>query len=147
MNIYLDTCCYGRPYDDPAQVKIAVETAAIKGIIDICRVAGHCIVGSTAVDYELGNISNAKKRDDIETFFNRTKNTYYVITADIDIRAQALQTDGLGRLDSYHLAIAEAAGVDVLLTTDEPFVRICARKNLSSVRVINPLNFLQEVIN
>jgi len=49
-------------------------------------------------------------------------------------------------MDSQHLALAEATGVDFLLTTDGPFVRICAEKNLSDVSVINPLNFLLEVI-
>ena len=146
MKIYLDTCCYGRPYDDPAQVKIAVETAAINGIIDTCRIAGYSIVGSMAVEFELGRIKDAEKRDEIIAYFKRTRNTYYTITANIETRAQVLHEEGLGRLDSYHLAFAEAAGVDVLLTTDEPFVRICARKNLSFVKVINPLNYLPEVI-
>jgi predicted nucleic acid-binding protein len=57
-----------------------------------------------------------------------------------------LEAEGLGEMDSYHLAIAETAGADVLLTTDDPFIKVCARKRLSRVRVINPLNFEEEVL-
>jgi predicted nucleic acid-binding protein len=146
MIIYLDTCCYGRPYDNTSQIKIATEAAAVMAVIETCRITGHCIIGSTAVTFEFGKIRDAEVREDIEALFDTTINAYFAATADDDVRAQALQAEGLGKMDSYHLAIAEAAGADALLTTDVDFARICAKKNLSEVRVINPLNFLPEVI-
>jgi len=145
MNIYLDTCCYGRPCDDPTQIKIAIETAAIKGIIDTCRIAGHCIVGSMAVTSEIEENRDAYKQKKTRAFFDSVMNVY--VTTNDDARAQALQAEGLKRMDSYHLMFAEIANADVLLTTDKDFIRICARKKISVVRVINPLNFIQEVIN
>jgi len=44
-------------------------------------------------------------------------------------------------MDSYHLAAAEAAGADYLLTTDLDFISKCVRPNFTAVRVINPLDF------
>jgi predicted nucleic acid-binding protein len=98
-----------------------------------------------AVTFEIGKIRNAEVRGNVEAFFDATIDTYFTATADDDARAKALQAEGLGRMDSYHLAIAETAGADVLLTTDTQFIQTCAKKNLSGVRVINPLNFLPEV--
>jgi predicted nucleotidyltransferase len=49
--------------------------------------------------------------------------------------------NGLGVMDSYHLAAAEAAGADVLITVDKDFERISTNKKLSRVIVINPLKF------
>jgi len=147
LKIYLDTCCYGRKYDVPSNVTVAVEAAAIAGIIDVCRITNHCIVGSTVVTFEIGKIRQAEKRAEIMTYVDSTINKYVQVTEKELVRAQALQVEGLGKMDSHHLAVAEAAGVDVLLTTDVDFLRICAKKNLSLVKVINPLNFLPEVIN
>ena len=63
---------------------------------------------------------------------------------DIAARSRVLQDIGLKLLDSYHLAFAEAAEVDFLLTTDDRFVKIADRIK-TAVKVINPLNFLKEI--
>ncbi len=44
-------------------------------------------------------------------------------------------------MDSFHLAAAEAAHADYLLTVDKDFLKICSRSNFAKVKVINPLNF------
>ncbi len=62
-------------------------------------------------------------------------------------RAQIFRAAGLKRKDSRHLAVAEIAGVDVLLTVDKGFLRTGGNKKLCAVRVVNPINFLQELIN
>jgi hypothetical protein len=50
---------------------------------------------------------------------------------------------GIVGLDIHHLAFAVGAGVDYLITTDEGF--IASASNIkTSVRVINPLNFIAE---
>ena len=146
VTIYLDTCCYGRPYDDQSQFRIVAEAAAIAAIIETCRIAHYCIAGSMAVTSEIGDIRNAEKRKVVETFFDETINLYFIITTSEVARAHTLKAEGLGDMDSLHLAAAESVGADALLTTDDPFIRICARKKLSFVKVINPLNFLPEVI-
>ena len=114
-------------------------------IIQTCRIVGYCIVGSMAVTSEIGEIRNVEKREEIETFFNDTIDMFFAITAKEDARSQELRAKGLGEMDSLHLAVAETVGADVLLTTDAQFIQTCAKKNLSGVRVINPLNFLPEV--
>jgi len=147
VKVYLDTCCYCRPYDDQAQVKIATETVAVMVAIETCRLAGFCIVGSMVVISELGSIYNGELRRTVERFYADTTDSYVSLNANDLARAQVLQARGMGVMDSYHLAAAEAAGVNILLTTDGSFEKICTRKKLSAVKVINPLNFLPEVMN
>jgi len=146
MKIYLDTCCYGRPFDKQEQAKVAAETIAVMTAISTCKIAGYGIIGSNAVDFELGRILNDKLRAATKTFYDLTVDDRVFLTAEGHKRAEALHAEGLGVMDSQHLAAAEAAGVEYLLTTDEDFERICAKKNLSSVKVINPLTFLTEAI-
>src|SRR5947207_1349551 len=60
-------------------------------------------------------------------------------------RAEELEFAGYGAFDSLHLACAEASGADVLLTTDDAFVRRAARGDGSPrLPVRNPLSWVQD---
>lgn len=62
-------------------------------------------------------------------------------------RARAYAQQGLKAADALHQAAAEAGQCDILLTTDDPFLR---RARLlqppSRVRVENPVTWLMEVM-
>jgi predicted nucleic acid-binding protein len=146
MKIYFDSCCYGRHRDDQNDARNAAETIAIMTIIEAARIAGYRIWGSLIVAFELGNIPDTALRADIADFYANIVSDTAVLTAADYARAQSLQVAGVGVVDSQHLAIAEAAGVDYLITTDVKFERVVTKKNLSKVRVINPLIFLAEGI-
>lgn len=61
------------------------------------------------------------------------------------IRARQLEAAGYGGFDALHLACAEAAHADVLLTTDDNFVKRAARgKGKPLVPVRNPVSWLEE---
>ncbi len=62
-------------------------------------------------------------------------------SAQILARADKLELIGLGAMDARHLAAAEAAEAEYLITTDEKFIRRCARNNITAVNVINPIDF------
>jgi len=56
-------------------------------------------------------------------------------------RARKLEASGLRKMDAAHLAAAEAANADYLLTVDKDFIKTCAKPNITAVKVINPLFF------
>jgi predicted nucleic acid-binding protein len=149
MIIYFDSCCYGRPYDNVehlAQQSVQAEIAAIFAIVDICKRAGYKIAGSFAVTDEIGRDPKADKREKVLAYYNETVNLHIPLSVDIRRRTQGLIAQGLKEYDAYHLAYAEAVGVDFLLTIDHRFERVCARSKLSVVNVVNPSTFLPEVI-
>jgi len=142
MDIYFDSCCYCRPYDDQTKTKIRAETSAIFDVIRKCRMEGHRIIGSLAIISELEQIDDDdEKRDAVMNFYFDTVDGDVRLSAQNYTRSDILEADGLGDMDSLHLAAAETAGATFLLTTDKNFIKICANKNLSIVKVINPLNF------
>jgi predicted nucleic acid-binding protein len=143
--IYPDSCIYGRQSDDHTQADIEAEFLAIGAIFDICRIAGHIIVGSKIVEREISDNPNLLKRMTTFLFFKRTAMRSVELTAANIRHAGEFMAQGLDDGDSLHLAAAEAAGADVLLTVDKDFIRIAANRKLSKVRVLNPFNFLQEV--
>jgi len=149
MKIYLDNCCYGRPFDNHDIPKTKAEAEAIESIIEICKEAGIKIIGSTAIESEIGEINDPRRpwlREAVERHYNETINDSIILTDDDDTRAQALQAYNIGVMDSYHLTAAEAAGADFLLTTDPKFEKRVRRHSLSVVQVENPITFLPEVI-
>jgi predicted nucleic acid-binding protein len=69
------------------------------------------------------------------------------VSGPIAERARKLQTVGYGAFDALHLACAEASGADVLLTTDDAFIRRASRGDGSpQVDVRNPLFWSREVL-
>jgi len=46
MKLYLDTCCYNRPFDDQAQERIHIESEAVLIIIERVRQKVDTIIGS-----------------------------------------------------------------------------------------------------
>ena len=64
----------------------------------------------------------------------------------VKARAAQFRESNIKLFDSLHLASAEYANVDVLLTTDAKFLKAATHTD-AQVRVANPLTFFMEVIN
>jgi len=61
--------------------------------------------------------------------------------------ARTFAMQGLGKIDALHLALAEWGGCDILLTTDDAFLRRAGDlKPRPNVRVLNPVLFLAELV-
>ncbi|MCD7784213.1 MAG: hypothetical protein LUH18_01305 [Oscillospiraceae bacterium] len=52
MRVYLDSCCYNRPYDDLEQERILVEGEAVLNILSKALDGKHEILGSYALEYD-----------------------------------------------------------------------------------------------
>ncbi|MDR0305758.1 MAG: PIN domain-containing protein [Chitinispirillales bacterium] len=146
MKIYLDTCCYCRPFDLQRQTQTKVETEAVfvESIIELCKIFGFDILGSVILATEIKRICNIEKRRNVLTFYKSTINERAKLSADVVNRAQEINAQGIKAFDAYHIALAETAQVDYLLTVDEKLERTAEKLTLT-LKVINPLMFLPEV--
>jgi predicted nucleic acid-binding protein len=146
MKLYLDSCCYNRPYDDQTQEKIHMEGEAVLAIINKCKQNNDEIAGSYALDLEINQIDDTEKREKIKYFYDKTITTKIKYSANIFNRVQELsEQTNIRTLDRFHLSFAEISGVDVLLTTDTRFEKAVSKLNLK-MKVANPLKYLMEVI-
>jgi len=153
-SIYLDSCCYGRPYDNPAhrsQEIVEAQIVAIEGAVEFCKAMGIHIVGSPTVIGEIKRIKDIEKRQDVLDFYDRAANVFVDFNDDIYARAQEIREQAvvLERIirnrDSFHVALAEAAGAGFFLTVDDRLERAGAVLELKT-KIINPINFLQEFL-
>ena len=139
--VYFDTCTISRLFDAIKPPNAAAEAEKIQEIIDNRILGGYTIIGSMVVTSEIEDTNDYEKREAIETLYPEIVADEVELSLQSIARADILYSKGLGVMDSYHLAAAEAAGVDYLLTTDVDFVEKCAKQNFSAVKVINPLDF------
>jgi predicted nucleic acid-binding protein len=117
------------------------EAAKIRAIIDNRFTGGYVIIGGFAVSIEMGNNRDDVKRMASERLYDKIITYDVKKTAQVIARATELESMGLSPMDARHLASAETAQADYLLTVDKDFITKCARPNITAVNVINPLFF------
>lgn len=67
--IYLDTCCYNRPFDDQSQDRIHDESEAVLSIINRCRKGEYNILGSSILELEISLIKDLSRRYNVSMLY------------------------------------------------------------------------------
>lgn len=142
--VYLDVCCLNRPFDDQRQARIRIESEAVVLILQAVDAGDLELVSSDAVELELARHPSAEIRRGVLTLVRRVASRVSA-TPDVVARARDLHGLGFGAMDALHLACAEKAGADVLLSTDDGLLRLACRPETQlKVRVSNPVQWVQE---
>ncbi len=140
--IYLDVCCLNRPFDDWQQDRIRLEGQAILDIFNRFYSGEWKLVSSETIEAELKRMVNLDKLNRIRELLQVTENKV-ILTQQIDKRSQEIENLGFGLYDSFHIACAESAKVDVLLTTDDRLLKKAINYNhLLKVKLDNPVTWL-----
>jgi len=143
IRIYMDTCCYNRPFDDQSQERIRLESEAVLLILNRCQTGEWEIIGSDILDFEISKIEDPVRRYKVGSLYSLRRQKIR-IGENIRRRAIELQNAGFPALDALHVACAEI-GADVMLTTDDDLIKL-ASKSVLNVRVENPCVWLMEVL-
>lgn len=144
MRVYLDACCLSRLTDDQSQARIREEAEAVEQVLVGVRRGTVELLSSEALDDEVRRNPLMDRRMEAQTTLSLAA-TSTKIDEDIALRAQSLVGLGYGPFDALHLAAAESAGADALLTTDDRFLKRTARKlGNPRIPVQNPLSWIKE---
>ena len=122
MRIYLDACCLNRLTDDQSQARIAEEAEAVERTLRLLRDGVIEWLSSTVLKIETSNNPDAERRQEVEVLLSLATDTIPLDDQMIR-RATELEVAGYGAFDALHLSSAEAGMADVLLTTDDSFIR------------------------
>ena len=145
MLLYLDACCLNRPFDDQSQLRVRLETEAIRTIVQLCQDGVHSWIGSDLLRMELEQTPDPDRRQ-LTLDLLSCAGVIVEATESDQVRAVQLAATGVHGLDAVHLAIAERMQCDRFLTTDDRLARSSERPTVPplNVRVVNPLAWIQE---
>jgi predicted nucleic acid-binding protein len=142
MRLYLDNCCFNRPFDDQSQARIRLEAEAKLEIQDRIKDQQIELAWSYVLDYENEANPFNERREVIAQW-------KAAATVDIDENSAVVREAceigerGLSATDALHVACAIAAKCDFFLTTDDVLVK--KMRDSPRIRVVGPTQFIIEV--
>jgi len=143
MKIYLDNCCFNRPFDDQKQLRIKLETEAKLDIQERIVQAKVELAWSYILDFE--NEANPFEQRKLAI-----KNWKVHACVDADETKEILGTaERFERMevrskDALHLACAIAMKCEYFLTTDDQLVKKAS--GITEIKVTDPVSFIREEI-
>ena len=142
MRIYLDMCCFNRPYDDQTQLKVAMEAQSKIHIQNGIRDGKYELVGSYMLDYEVSNVPNPMRKATIKRFIDDFTSVYVGIQRSklIHDKADEIMSTGVKEKDAIHVASAIFAKCDYFISTDRRLLNYKTRE----IKMVNPIEFVSE---
>jgi predicted nucleic acid-binding protein len=140
LSIYLDNCCFNRPYDDQNLLSIYLETQAKLSIQDLIRTGKLHLVWSAILDYENSRNPDEVIRDEIGSW---RKVSSLVVHQDQSIIDCALEFTvyGISKKDALHIASAIGVKADYFITTDMGIIK--KRRHIAGIRIVDPVDFIR----
>jgi len=142
MKIYLDNCCFNRPFDDQSQLRILLESEAKLKIQENIRAGKFELIWSYLLDYENNKNPFRERREQILTWQMYSEND---IDEDKFIMKTALliESHGIKKLDALHIACAIKGNAEYFLTTDDGVLKKAA--SIHDIKITDPIGFIKEV--
>lgn len=136
MKIYMDNCCYNRPYDDQTYIRIHLETEAKLHIQQVVRNGEIDLVTSYMLEYENGKNRFSHKKQAIADFMNANESYYVGINKETEAKMIAghIMETGIKSADALHVACAILAGCDYFITTDDRLLKL----QIEEIQVVTP---------
>lgn len=143
MRVYLDMCCYNRPYDDQSQLSVAMEAQSKLHIQRLIREGKLDLIGSYTLDYEVSRNPFEMRRRSIIQFIQDSMAGYVGPERASALRpiAEAFMSTGVKEKDAYHVASAIFASCEYFITTD---IRLLRHKN-DLIKMVSPIEFIREM--
>jgi len=138
VRVYLDNCCYNRPFDDQSRIEIRLEADAKLYIQELVKNQTLELVWSFVLDYESSFNPFADRRERIQAWRYLAAH-HCGFSVEVVEKAQLLMQLGLRQVDASHLACAILSQADYFITTDKRVLN----KHVTEIQTINPMTFIE----
>lgn len=142
MRIYLDMCCYNRPYDDQSQLKVSMETQSKLYIQNLIKDKKLDLASSYMLRYECSNNPFEMRRNTILDFIDQNA-VLYVGTdrrAEIEAKAYEIMKTGVKFKDACHVASAIYSKCEFFISTDKRLLNFVT----TEIKMVTPIQFVTE---
>jgi predicted nucleic acid-binding protein len=140
LRIYLDLCAFSRPFDNQNQLKIRLETEAKLFIQQNIITGNYELVWSYILEYENSQNKFDDRRNAIYDWKKIAK-IHCTENEKIIEYAEKLYNKNIRTKDALHIACSVYTNSDYFITTDKQLFNL----KLDDIKIVNPLNFLNEV--
>lgn len=144
MLIYLDTCCFNRPYDDQSQINVRLETEAKLSIQEYVKQGKIDLAWSYILDYEIEQNPFLERKIAIQDWRGYASRDV-TKSAEIVMQAKSLCAKIIQAHDALHVACAVKAGCQYFITTDKRLIQRLEHNKI--IRTVNPVRFVMEVLS
>ena len=141
MKLYLDLCCFNRPFDDQSQLLVRLQTEAKLAVQESIRSRNHTLIWSAILDLENADNPDMERKTAIAASKSLAE-VDVVTTVTVENHATILAGEGLKAMDALHIASAIEAGANCFLTTDKQILR--KMKSDSRIQVLDPVDFIRQ---
>jgi predicted nucleic acid-binding protein len=136
--LYLDNCCFNRPFDDQSQLLVRLETEAKLYIQEGIKNGMFELVWSYVLDFESNANPSSRRRKFVQTWKS------FAVTGVEESEAllilmESFERWGVKPVDALHLAAAVIASADFFITVDHGILN----KTVTEIRVISPEKFIR----
>jgi len=138
MRIYLDNCCYNRPFDNQFDIVVKLESEAVSFIQERIKLGKLELVWSYIMDYENSFNPFEDRQISIDKWRQYAKEDVNA-NAEIVKQAENLKSLNIKKKDALHVACALYAKCQYFLTTDLKLLN----KKIDGISIINPIDFLK----
>ena len=142
IRVYLDNCCYNRPYDDQSQVRISLESQAKLEIQARIKDGRIKLVTSYMTEYENAQNPIESRRKNIAQFQKENENVYVKSTAvekNLNM-IEDVESTGIKHKDAIHIVCAKLAEADYLVSTDDRLLKY----QTNDLQLVTPIEFLNK---
>jgi len=138
IKVYLDNCCFNRPYDNQSQLRIELETKAKLHIQRLIVEKKLALVSSVVLRFENNDNPYPIRKRVIKDFLQHA--TEFVDNSEeIENMVEEIEKKGIKSKDATHLACAIYAKCDYFITTDD---RVLKHQD-ERIRIIDPIDFIK----
>lgn len=123
--IYLDNCCFNRPYDDQSHIRIELEAKAKLHIQKLIGDGRFDLVTSYTLVYENEKNPHIDRRESISRFIEDNSSLHISGLKNEEIQSMVKEIMGTGikTNDAYHIASAIFSKCDYLISTDDRLLK------------------------
>jgi predicted nucleic acid-binding protein len=141
MRIYLDNCCFNRPFDDQKQIRIRLETEAKLEIQERILLGEIELAWSYILDFENEMNPFEQRKIAIRQWkYHATVDT--VELKEIIDLAKKFHEMGLKSKDSLHIACAISLKCNYFLTTDDELIK--KAMVINAIKITDPISYIRE---
>lgn len=139
LRLYLDNCCFNRPFDDQSNLSVYLETQAKLYVQEQIKQKNIELIWSFILTAENEANPDETIRDKIIDWIDYS---YHYVKYDSQIKyfAYDIKCHGVDTKDALHIACALNAKCEYFLTTDKKLIR--KTQYIESMKVLNPTAFI-----